>query len=183
MARAELLCFADAVFEKDGKQIPYRTVCLTPAGRETNETTPLLFVMKDAARPVSKRKVLKKSRKSKGTQTAAPRTQPGKPGRPAAVSGSERDRLEQALRTWRLAEAKRRRVPAFRIFGDRALLSIAATAPKSEGVTGRAGHWERYCQEIRSTYLPPDCRFALMSGQESIVVAVSRMIQGTIFKG
>jgi superfamily II DNA helicase RecQ len=132
MARAELLCFADAVFEKDGKQIPYRTVSLTPAGRATNETTPLLFVMKDAARLVSKRKVLKKSRKSEGTQTAAPRTQSGKPGRPAAVSGSERDRLEQALRTWRLAEAKRRRVPAFRIFGDRALLSIAATAPKSE---------------------------------------------------
>jgi DNA topoisomerase III len=132
MARAELLCIADAVFEKDGKQIPYRTVSLTPAGRATNETTPLLFVMKDAARPVSKRKVLKKSRKSKGTQTAAPRTQSGKPEKMAAVSGSERDRLEQALRTWRLAEAKRRRVPAFRIFGDRALLSIAATAPSNE---------------------------------------------------
>ena len=51
MARAGLLSFADAVFEKEGKQIPYRTVSLTPAGRATNETTPVLFVMKDAPRP------------------------------------------------------------------------------------------------------------------------------------
>jgi DNA topoisomerase III len=36
------------------------------------------------------------------------------------------------LRAWRLTEAKRRRVPAFTIFGDRALLSIATTAPSNE---------------------------------------------------
>jgi hypothetical protein len=53
MARAELIRFADAVFEKQGKQIPYRTVSLTPAGRATDQTTPVLFVMKDAGRPVS----------------------------------------------------------------------------------------------------------------------------------
>ena len=74
MARAGLLIFADAVFEKEGKQIPYRTVSLTPAGRTTNETTPVLFVMKEAARPVSKRKLLKKSGKSKGSRAAAVRT-------------------------------------------------------------------------------------------------------------
>src|ERR1039458_4997314 len=39
MARAELLSFADAVFEKDGKQIPYRTVGLTASGRATNQAT------------------------------------------------------------------------------------------------------------------------------------------------
>jgi hypothetical protein len=38
MARAELLTFADAVFEKQGKQIPYRTVTLTPAGRAVDES-------------------------------------------------------------------------------------------------------------------------------------------------
>ena len=132
MARAELLNFADAVFEKEGKQIPYRTVSLTPAGRATNETTPVLFVMKDAARPVSKRKLLKKSRKSKGSPTAASRTQSGNTEGAASLSGLEQHRIEQALRAWRLSEAKRRRVPAFRIFGDRALLSIATTAPSNE---------------------------------------------------
>jgi DNA topoisomerase-3 len=37
MARAELLSLADAVFEKDGKQIPYRSVSLTASGRATNQ--------------------------------------------------------------------------------------------------------------------------------------------------
>jgi len=130
MARAGLLSFADAVFEKDGKQIPYRTVNLTPGGRTTDETTPVLFVMKDAVRPVSKRKVLKKSGKSKGPRAAGVRTPSGT--KVASVSESEQHRIEQSLRAWRLNEAKRRRVPAFRIFGDRALLSIAATAPRNE---------------------------------------------------
>jgi len=132
MARAELLSFADAVFEKEGKQIPYRTVSLTPAGRATNETTPVLFVMKDAPRPASKRKPSKKSGKSKGSRAAAVRTQSGAKEREASGSGSDQHRIEQALRAWRLSEAKRKRVPAFRIFGDRALLSIATTAPRNE---------------------------------------------------
>jgi DNA topoisomerase III len=132
MARAELLSFADAVFEKEGKQIPYHTVSLTPAGRAINETTPVLFVMKDAASPGSKRKLLKKSGKSKGSRAAAARTQSGTKESAASVSGSDQHRIEQALRAWRLSEAKRRRVPAFLIFGDRALLSIATTAPRNE---------------------------------------------------
>jgi DNA topoisomerase III len=130
MARAELLSFADAVFEKEGKQIPYRTVSLTPAGRATNEATPVLFIMKDAARPVSRRKLLKKP---KGSRPATARTQSGKTERPAPMSGSDQHRLEQALRAWRLSEAKRMRVPAFRILGDRALLGIATTIPNNEG--------------------------------------------------
>ena len=130
MARAGLLSFADAVFEKDGKQIPYRTVSLTPTGRTTNETMPVLFVMKEAARQVSKRKLLKKSGKSKGARAAAVRTPGGT--KVASVPESDQRRIEQALRSWRLGEAKRRRVPAFRIFGDRALLTIAATAPRNE---------------------------------------------------
>jgi superfamily II DNA helicase RecQ len=132
MARAGLLCFADAVFEQEGKQIPYRTVSLTPAGRATNETMPVLFVMKDAAHPASKRKPSKKSGKSKGSRAAAAQTQSRTKERGATGSGSDHHRLEQALRAWRLSEAKRRRVPAFRIFGDRALLSIATTVPTNE---------------------------------------------------
>src|SRR5581483_1224483 len=131
MARADLLTFADAVFEKDGKQIPYRTVSLTPAGRATNETTPVLFVMKDAPRPASKRKPAKKSGKSK-VPRAAGAPQAAAKRRTAAGSGADQHRIEQALRAWRLSEAKRRRVPAFRIFGDRALLSIAAASPRNE---------------------------------------------------
>jgi superfamily II DNA helicase RecQ len=132
MARAGLLCFADAIFEKEGKQIPYRTVSLTPAGHATNETTPVLFVMKEAPRPASKRKPAKKAGKSKGSRAVAAHPKSATKERAASVSGSDQHRIEQALRAWRLSEAKRRRVPAFRIFGDRALLSIATTAPRNE---------------------------------------------------
>ena len=40
--------------------------------------------------------------------------------------------LEAALRTWRSTEAKKRRVPAFRILTDRTLVGIAETRPTSE---------------------------------------------------
>jgi DNA topoisomerase III len=48
MGRDGLLRHVDAVFEKDGKQIPYRNVILTRRGCEVNEQTPVEFVMKDS---------------------------------------------------------------------------------------------------------------------------------------
>ena len=36
------------------------------------------------------------------------------------------------MRAWRLTEAKRRKMPAFRIFGDRTLRNIASTCPKND---------------------------------------------------
>jgi DNA topoisomerase-3 len=50
----------------------------------------------------------------------------------AEVVPERQARLEQALRAWRLAEAKRRNMPAFRIFGDRTLRNIASTCPRSD---------------------------------------------------
>ena len=47
-------------------------------------------------------------------------------------SGSRRFGIEQALRAWRLSEAKHRKIPAFRVFGDRALLGIATTCPQND---------------------------------------------------
>jgi superfamily II DNA helicase RecQ len=40
--------------------------------------------------------------------------------------------VEEALRAWRLSEAKHRNIPAFRIFGDRALRGIASTCPQND---------------------------------------------------
>ena len=61
MARAGLARLSDAVFEKDGKQIPYRTVRLTPAGRAADETTPIEFIMKDSVAAPATRKRKKKA--------------------------------------------------------------------------------------------------------------------------
>ena len=47
----------------------------------------------------------------------------------ATVAAPGEPKLEKALRDWRLAEAKRLGVPAFRILTDRALHAIAANRP------------------------------------------------------
>jgi DNA topoisomerase III len=118
MARAELLAFTDAVFETQGKRVPYRNVSILPAGLNFNESQAHLFVMKDVAAPGAAPKRSKK-------RTASPAASPAAPPERQA-------RLEQALRAWRLTEAKRRNMPAFRIFGDRTLRNIASTCPGSD---------------------------------------------------
>ena len=60
MARADLLAFTDAVFETQGKRIPYRNVSILPAGLNFNESQAHLFVMRDAAAPAASAKRSKK---------------------------------------------------------------------------------------------------------------------------
>jgi DNA topoisomerase-3 len=40
--------------------------------------------------------------------------------------------LEEALRTWRLTEARRRGIPAFRIFTDQALRAMVSKRPETD---------------------------------------------------
>jgi DNA topoisomerase III len=127
MARAELLAFADAVFEKQGKRIPYRTVSILPAGLNFHESQTAPFIMRDAVAAVASSK-----RGKKGATVAAAQGKLAKPAAAEAPPPERQVRLEQALRAWRLTEAKRRNMPAFRIFGDRTLRNIASTWPKSD---------------------------------------------------
>ncbi len=111
MARAGLVRLSDASFEKDGKTIPYRKVSLTREGQSFKESTPVDFVMKETGKPA------KGKRKKKS------------PVPPAKPSGTVDSRIEKALRAWRLEEARRRGVPAFRILTDKVLRGIAITHP------------------------------------------------------
>ncbi len=61
MARVGLVSLADAVFEKDGRQVPYRKVSVTPVGSSFTETTPIDFVMKTMAPVSGKGKTKKKT--------------------------------------------------------------------------------------------------------------------------
>jgi DNA topoisomerase III len=115
MARAGLVQHSDAVFEKDGKQIPYRNIRITREGYQAEENTPVALILKDAARAPMKKKRIKKSAKAKT------------PARELQSAGTE-----DALRTWRLTEARRRGVPAFRILTDRALQEIASKRPGTD---------------------------------------------------
>ncbi len=141
MARAGVVQLADEVFEKDGKKIAYRTTRLTPAGYSLNEKTPVSFVMKETQPPPKKRKRKKKPPASEGQKRLPKPATAAKPKANAAGSGiGIETRLEAALRTWRLVEARRLGVPASRIFNDRTLRELAvnrpATTQKLLAITG-----------------------------------------------
>jgi DNA topoisomerase-3 len=120
MARADLLSLTDSVFEQQGKRIPYRSVSLLPAGRDYRGGQEMGFRMRQMAAAAN---TTKKSKK----KVAAAKE------RREAPSSDRQARLEQALRAWRLTEAKRRNMPAFRIFGDRTLRNIANSFPRTDG--------------------------------------------------
>ena len=116
MARAGLVRLASEVFEKDGKSIPYRKASLLD-DRESFE-----ILMKEEVAPVSKGR--------KGKKKAATGKRKRAKKAPAAKAAPDAG-VETALRNWRMAEAKRRGVPAFRIFSDKALEAMAAARPET----------------------------------------------------
>jgi DNA topoisomerase III len=136
MARAGLVEHQEAVFEKEGKQIPYRNVRLTRDGYGADEKTPIDFIMKESAPASRKREGKRKTRtrasgRDKGARTTVAPSQMAEVT--TAKAGEDDLRLEQALRAWRLAEARRLGVPAFRIFSDQVLRGMAVSRPKTEG--------------------------------------------------
>ena len=130
MARAGLVQLADEVFEKNGRQIAYRTARLTPAGYSVNEKSSISFVVKMTEPPPKKGKRKKKSPASEGRKKYPKPENAATPKTSTAGSGTGIEaRLEAALRAWRLIEARRLGVPAFRIFNDRTLRALAANRP------------------------------------------------------
>jgi DNA topoisomerase-3 len=117
MARAVLVKLTDAVFEKDGKQIPFRKASLTRDAEYVDEDTPLELTIRDSAPAPGKKR--KKHETKKAPADA-------KKSRKPAVEGGP---IESALRTWRTSVAKKQGVPAFRIMSDRVLLAIAEDQP------------------------------------------------------
>ena len=118
LARAGLAEFEDRVFEKDGKLIPYRLVSLTSAGEAAAQANDIEFLMKEEIGEGAKRR---RAKKRKAAAKRAPKRL------------TEDDvRIEKALRAWRLAEAKKRGVPAFRILTDQVLHTMAEDRPATD---------------------------------------------------
>jgi DNA topoisomerase-3 len=131
MARAGLVQHLDAVFEKDGKQIPYRNVRLTREGYSADEKTPIDFIIKELA-PTSPPRTRRKKALAASERTHQRKRKSQKQPRAAKDQNPPTDGLEEALRTWRLTEARRRGIPAFRIFTDRALRAMVSERPGTD---------------------------------------------------
>jgi DNA topoisomerase-3 len=119
MARGTLVKLTDAVFEKDGKQIPYRKAHLTRDASYINNETPLDLMIRETA-PVASKKRRRKAAAGP-TKSAAKKK---KVTREDAAA-------EEALRGWRTAQAKKLGVPAFRIMSDKVLVAIAEDRPRN----------------------------------------------------
>jgi DNA topoisomerase-3 len=127
LARARMLELRQSEFEKDGKVISFRKVHLQGPGRAANAET-LAEVEIDGepmgtgggARPARVRKPKTAPRESRARTEGA------------SELPSEMPKLFTHLREWRLEEARRKGVPAFRILSDRVLFEICEQMPTSE---------------------------------------------------
>lgn len=120
LARAGLVRLVDDVFEKDGRKISFQRAALTPKGRDASASA-----LKQVLMPAESVETPARSRKKTPAKTKAPRTRT-----PRTKVEGEPSALATALRAWRLSEAKRRKVPAFRIFTDKVLDALCEARPE-----------------------------------------------------
>jgi DNA topoisomerase-3 len=130
LVRSDLVRLLPDTFEKDGRTISFQRAALTPLGRGAGPHEIGAVLLEEAlATPATR-----------GPRVGALPKPPRKPRPPAPVPlESDPDgagappELVARVRAWRLEEARRRRIPAFRIFGDRTLIALAQSRPESEG--------------------------------------------------
>jgi DNA topoisomerase-3 len=130
MARSGLVHLVDSIFEKDGKQIPFRYASLTGDAKCVDEDTPLDLRIRETA-ALSGTLRGKKSRKTRPADAAKRKSHK------ALAVAREDQEVQQGsgaaamLKAWRRAVAAKQSVPAFRIMSDRVLLAIAEKEPKT----------------------------------------------------
>jgi RecQ family ATP-dependent DNA helicase len=133
MARAGLIRLLDSVFEKDGKQIPFRKAILTRDAESIDEDSPIELSIRETA--VAKEK---KSRRKQATAVARKAPKKKRTREPLKRPSTESEaparsyaKAEPMLKEWRRAQAKKLGVPAFRIMSDRVLMAIVRNQPGS----------------------------------------------------
>lgn len=128
LTRAGLILISDDSFEKDGRKIDFRRASLTSDGRAllrggaaTVGDTLREFVLLPEEQATSSKSRSRKSKVAKALKQAEAEGLEASP------------ELVEALRAWRLGEARAKRLPAFRILSDKVLVAIAAARPRAQG--------------------------------------------------
>ncbi len=123
LARARLVNLFDDSFSKDGQTIRYQRVSISIDG---------LALLRSglsglaASVQIPEGPTLKSASRSKKTKTIRRAKSAD-----STAGGEVSPRMVEALKAWRLAQARSKRVPAFRILTDRVLLGIAEASPTS----------------------------------------------------
>ncbi|MGJ5820110.1 DNA topoisomerase 3 [Paludibaculum fermentans] len=161
MARSGLIVITDTSFTKDGKEIEFRRVRISDAGWAEDAVAALRLPVEIEAIPRAKRsrkKTTAAAARAPRTAAKAAESKPKRERKPRSASKSESKppkrpaaelenaasapraatppparnlKLEDALKAWRLGEAKKKGLPAFRILTDRTLQTIAAKRPQT----------------------------------------------------
>jgi DNA topoisomerase-3 len=129
LVRAGLVQLSADTFDKDGRTISFQRAALTREGRGAGRAELAAVPLEDAGAASAsagsgRRPLPKPARKAGASSRATFEVEPGVAADPELVA---------RIRAWRLAEARRRRIPAFRIFGDRTLFALAESRPGDEG--------------------------------------------------
>ncbi len=120
LVRSDLVQVLNDSFEKDGRTIRFQRVWMTRRGRlAAGNDLGDIQVVEEIVAPTRKRR----SRAKPATTSVAKEQGP---------LDSVDQALFEKLREWRLAEARRRRVPAFRILTDRTLAAICRARPADQ---------------------------------------------------
>ncbi len=120
LARAALVAISTDTFRNpEGRDISYKKVTVTHEGRTPDDATLATVFLRGVEGGASSGKKQKKQ-----TSEAAVKLTPAQ------------ERLEEELRVWRKAEAAQLGKPAFFLFSDAVLRSIAAVAPKTISALG-----------------------------------------------
>ncbi len=146
MARAgEIRIVADE-FVKDGETIAFQRVHLASGGGGLGGGALRMVAMPEARARRGKKTSNRASRSRRTSASASTSTSANTSTSTSTRKRGSRTRpgdmppLEGALRAWRMQEAKKRRVPAFRILTDRTLLGIASACPRTtDQLLGVAG--------------------------------------------
>ncbi len=128
LARAGLLRVSDDSFEKEGSVIRFQRAHLTREGYEAGRDEVASIKLTEPPAPK------KKTSRTRAKRDVTPKqTILAKPRRDATVVTEKASpELVNALKAWRLTEARNREIPAFRILSDRVLRAVAAARPESE---------------------------------------------------
>jgi len=120
LVRAGLAVEESESFERDGEVIAFQRIRLTRSGLEADDDA------LGAVRLVRETEPAPRKRRRRGKP--APRATSARDARDPTIDAA----LLGALQRWRNAEAKRRRIPAFRVMTNAALQGIALARPRDE---------------------------------------------------
>jgi DNA topoisomerase-3 len=127
LAREGLVEMRADSFVKDGRTIRFQRVFLTRTGRLARaDVADSIQVVEAPSQP--------KTKKKKGPRTTRSASKPPTPASTEQFSSldTDQEQLFERLREWRLAEARKRGVPAFRILTDRVLTALCRARPSDE---------------------------------------------------